>query len=83
MTDLPEMWSDLAANGGKRDRDLIEMSFRNTAAELGMADLTPVVTPSLAKKITGLRFVGADLDNLNEGINPFSIVISRPLNDQR
>jgi hypothetical protein len=74
-TDLPEIWSDLAANGGKRDRDLIEISFRNTAAELGMADLTPVVTPSLAKKITGLRFVGADLDNLNEGINPFSIVI--------
>jgi hypothetical protein len=29
----------------------------------------------LARKITGLRFVGADLDNLNEGINPFSAII--------
>jgi hypothetical protein len=38
-------------------------------------DLAPVVTPSLARKITGLRFVGADLDNLNEGINPFSVII--------
>jgi hypothetical protein len=74
-TDLPEVWSDIATSGGKRDRDLIETAFRNTATDLGTPDLTPVVTPNLAKKITGLRFVGADLDNLNEGINPFSIVI--------
>jgi hypothetical protein len=54
---------------------LIEIAFRNTATELGTLDLTPVVTPNLAKKITGLRFVGATLDNLNDGINPFSVVM--------
>jgi hypothetical protein len=74
-TDLAEVWSDIASHSGRRDRDLIEIAFRNTAAELETPDLTPVVTPNLAKKITGLRFVGADLDNLNEGINPFSVVI--------
>jgi hypothetical protein len=72
-TDLPEVWSDIPSSGGRRDRDLIEIAFRNTATELGTPDVTPVVTPNLAKKTTGLRFVGANLDNLHEGINPFSL----------
>jgi hypothetical protein len=40
-----------------------------------MHSSTPVVTPSLAKKITDMRLVGHNLDNLDEGISSFSIVI--------
>jgi hypothetical protein len=40
-----------------------------------MQDWAPVVTPNLAKKITTLRIVGSNMDDLDEGINPFSVVI--------
>jgi hypothetical protein len=76
-TDLPKDWSDITSSGGRRDHNLIEIAFRNTATEPGMPDLTPFVTANLAKKITGLRYVGKDFDNLSvkEGINSFSVVI--------
>ncbi len=74
-SDLPSLWADLAANNGKRDREIIELAFREIATGLGTTELSPVVTPGLAKKITALRFAGVNLDDLDEGINPFSVVI--------
>jgi hypothetical protein len=40
-----------------------------------MKTSTPIVTPNLAKKIIELRLVGTNLDALEEGINPFSVVL--------
>jgi hypothetical protein len=46
---LPDVWVNLASNGGKRDRQIIEAIFREIATELGMHGAAPVVTPSLLK----------------------------------
>jgi hypothetical protein len=73
-SDLPDVWVNLASNGGKRDRQIIEATFREIATELGMQGATPVVTPSLAKKTVDLHLIGNNLDNL-EGISPFSMVM--------
>jgi hypothetical protein len=74
-TDLPDTWINLAANNGKRDREIIEFAFHSKATELHMQDWAPVVTPNLAKKTTTLRIIGSNMDDLDEGINPFSNVI--------
>jgi hypothetical protein len=74
-SDLPDVWVNLANNGGKRDRQIIQATFREIAAEVGKQGATPVVTPSLAKKIVDMRLVGNNLDNLEEGISPFSMVM--------
>lgn len=72
---LPELWAALAAAGGKREREVIEESFRTIASALGLPELTPVVTPSFTKKITAMRFAGANLDDLSEGVHPFAVII--------
>jgi len=72
---LPELWSEVAAANGKRDQEAIELVVRQTANSLGLSGLAPVITPGLAKKITTLRSAGSDLDDLEEGVNPFSMVI--------
>jgi hypothetical protein len=69
------LWENLASNGSKRDRLIIEATFREIAKELGMHGATPVVTPSLAKKILDMRLLGNNLDNLEEGISPISMVM--------
>jgi hypothetical protein len=74
-SDLPEVWINLANNGGKRDRQTIEMVFRDKATDSRMWNLVPIVTPNLAKKIVEMRFVGNNLDDLDEGISPFSVVL--------
>jgi hypothetical protein len=70
-TDLPDVWIDLASNGGKRDRETIELGVNSKAAKLRMQDSAPIVTPNLAKKTTTLRLEGTNMDNLEEGVNPF------------
>jgi len=72
---LPDMWHAIASNGGKRDREVIDEHLRAIASGLGLSELSPVVTPGLAKKIVSMRFSGSNLDDLAEGIHPFCIVI--------
>lgn len=74
-SDLPDLWTELAGVGGKRDRETIEMVVRQVANAVGLPELAPVITPSLAKKISTLRLAGTNLDDLNEGVQPFVIVI--------
>ena len=74
-TNLPKLWHELAAANGKREREVIEENIRQIASHEGIPELAPVVTPTLAKKITALRFSGTNLDDLSEGINPFALVI--------
>ena len=74
-TDLPDLWADLASANGKQDREVIEENFRTIASGLSLAELTPVVTPGFAKKVTAMRFAGSNLDDLTEGVHPFSIII--------
>ena len=73
--DLPELWGAVAAATSKRDREAIEMVFRENANKIGIPELCPVVTPSLAKKITSLRLAGTNLEDLEEGVHPFAMVI--------
>lgn len=73
--DLPDLYSELAAANGKRDREVIDLALREIANELDLPELAPVVTPGLAKKITCLRFAGSNMDDLDEGISPFSMII--------
>ena len=74
-TDLPDMWTLVAANSGKRERELIESQVRQVAADDDQDDLAPIITPDLAKKVTTLRFAGSNMDDLMEGINPFSMIV--------
>jgi hypothetical protein len=60
----------------KRDRDIVELAFRREAADIGIPDLTPIVTPSLAKKVMSLWLAGTNLDNVDEGFNPFSVIVA-------
>ena len=72
---LPDLWTELAGANGKRDRETIDMVFRQIANGLHQPELAPVVTPALAKKISTLRLAGTNLDDLSEGVQPFVIVI--------
>jgi hypothetical protein len=49
-SDLPVLWVNLASNGGKKERQIIEETFTEQAALLRMHGATPNVTPNLAKK---------------------------------
>ena len=72
---LPEVWRDIAAGNGKRERNTVEMAIRQSANEFGAPELAPVITPTLVKKIVSVRFVGSDLDNLGEGLSPFCMIV--------
>ena len=74
-SDLPEVWSEIAAANGKRDREAIELVVRNVANALFQPELAPVITPHLAKKLTSVRLGGTNLDDLTEGVQPFCVVI--------
>ena len=71
---LPQLWTDLA-NAGKRDRQALEQAMMRKARDLQMAEVAPVATPDLVKKITGLQWAGLSADDLTEGIQPFAIVL--------
>jgi hypothetical protein len=73
--DLPDFWASIAEANGKREREAIEVVVREMANGLGWDELSPVITPQLAKKLSTLRLAGSNLDDLDEGVNPFSIVI--------
>lgn len=74
-TDLPEVWTNLAAANGKREREVLDEHFRDVASRLDVPELSPIITPTLSKKITSMRFGGSNLDDLSEGVNPFVVVI--------
>lgn len=73
--ELPDLWAQVASATNKRDREAIEICLREIANELHIPELCPVVTPSLAKKVTSLRLAGTNLEDLEEGVNPFVMVI--------
>jgi hypothetical protein len=73
--ELPELWR-MSASAGKRDRIAVERAIQNTARRLGVGGSAPVVTPDLTKRLMGLMFSGSDPDDLAEGIQPFSMVIT-------
>ena len=72
---LPDLYKEIAEANGKRDREVVEITMRAIANVYHVPELAPVVTPSLAKKIACLRFAGSNMDDLDEGISPFSVVI--------
>ena len=74
-TNLPEFWRDLAAANGKRDRVLLAQAVQQTAALLHQEDLVPVITSDLAKKLSTLQFVGNNINDLADGVNPFLMVV--------
>ncbi|MBV5276518.1 hypothetical protein JZU56_01370, partial [bacterium] len=68
--DLPKFWNDLAA-AGKRDRQALEQAMLSKARDINMAEVAPVATPDLVKKVIGLQWHGLNADDLSEGIQPF------------
>ena len=73
--DLPQFWLDVAA-AGTRDRQVLQHALQDAARALGMADLAPVATPDLIKKIVGLQWHGLNSEDLSEGLQPFSLVLT-------
>jgi hypothetical protein len=74
--DLPAAWRTIAAANGKRERMVVDTAIRTAASSVSLERQMPVITPLLAQKIAGLRFVGDDIDDLNEGLSPFSVVVT-------
>ena len=72
---LSALWHEIAGANGKRDRETIDMVLRDIANGLGQPELAPVVTPTVAKKLTSVRLAGTNLDDLAEGVTPFAMVV--------
>lgn len=72
--DLPAVWRQLAA-AGKKDRQALEQALLQKARDLRMAEVAPVATPDLVKRVIGLQWAGMGIDDLSEGIQPFSVVL--------
>lgn len=72
--ELPNIWSMVAA-AGKRDRIAIENSILATARRMQLVESAPLVTPDFARKITNLQLSGTDVDNFDEGLQPFALLV--------
>lgn len=72
--ELPNVWAAIAA-AGKRDRIAIENSILATARSMQLVESAPVVTPEFAKKVTNLQLAGNDVDNFDEGVQPFALLV--------
>jgi hypothetical protein len=77
--ELPPLWAAIAKSSKRTERALIEEHLRRVGDYLGLAAYTPVVTPSLAKKLTTLSFSHHHLDDLDGGIQPFVTSYRDPL----
>ena len=73
---LPELWRQLAATGHKGSRESIQASVDEAGKALRKPLYAPIVTPSLAAKIASLSLAGANMDDLDEGVHPFAVVIA-------
>jgi hypothetical protein len=73
--DLPEVWHRVASCK-KQERFIIEEAVSEAAEAATYYDSAPVITPGLAKSIVNRQFVGADIDNLAEGIRSFTPVVN-------
>ena len=71
--DLPELYHVIAKSNKTNMRLLIAEHLRVVAQSMGIEGAAPMVTPSLAKKLSTLRFGHHDIDNLDEGIQPFVV----------
>lgn len=71
---LPQFWIDLAAAPKRFEGTTIARATDATAVALGLApDLAPVITPALVAKIAAFSFGHANSDELEQGINPFTV----------
>jgi hypothetical protein len=70
---LPELWHVIAKSSKTNLRILITEHLRVVAQDMGMEGAAPVVTPSLSKKLATLQFSHPDIDNLDDGIQPFVV----------
>lgn len=68
---LPSMYA-LIANSTKRNlRTNLEQHAMMVARELGLDQYAPIITPDLATKLSTAYFHHHDVDNLEEGVQPF------------
>jgi hypothetical protein len=77
---LPHMWHDLAGSTKKaHQRNIIQMAMDEALDRVSPGGgWAYIVTPSVAKKITGLEFRMSNPDNLSTGIQPFILVQTSP-----
>jgi hypothetical protein len=73
VEEIPELYRVIARSNKSNLRTLISEHLRMVAQEMGLDGLAPLVTPTLARKLASLQFHHRDLDNLDEGIHPFTV----------
>lgn len=77
---LPPLWLRIAHDSRHglphRQRVTIENHLLSIADDRGLRKSMPIVSPELADKIVNLHLVGDNIDNLDEGINPFNLLVS-------
>jgi hypothetical protein len=71
--ELPKLYHVIAKSTKTNLRLLVSEHLRMVAQEMGMEGSAPVVTPSLAKKLSALQFSHHNIDDLDDGIQPFVV----------
>ncbi len=73
IEDAPMVYHRIA-NCKKMDRQAVQTCFNETAVMENAPAAIPVVTPELSKKIAQLLFGGNNIDDLEQGLSPFSLI---------
>ena len=75
--DLPPIYQALADFGRKKERLTMQRAVEEAMAQMGLSQLTFVVTADLATKISSLMWKAHDED-LSQGIHPFCVGETNP-----
>lgn len=77
--DLPLLYHKVSQSTKKTERLIVAEYLRSIAMDIGLPGHAPLVTPSLAKKITTANFGHHNLDDLEAGIHPFLTTYKDPM----
>jgi hypothetical protein len=78
--ELAPVWGAVASCPRRLERATLQSFATQTAFALGIQNSAPLITPTLATRITDLQFAPHDFDNLDDGVLLFSVA-SRNLAD--
>ena len=71
LDSLPPLYLALIGSNKRSERITLDEQLGATADDLGLLQYAPVVTPTMAKKITTFNFAHRNLDDLTGGFHPF------------
>ena len=70
-TDLPRLYHIIANSNKRTLRVNIQQHLYGIAARLGLGQYTPIVSPDLASKLNTASFEHYDINDLEDGLQPF------------